>query len=196
MVEKAFCRLLIVLMAAGLLYVILVPGIRTSGAFWPLIAALTIGIASNLLYLRLRGHRMLGFLARHRMIRTLVLFGSLCLPQLLVAFFESFNYDAHRHPVFEKAVSLMAQSDIAKRDLGAPILVGWSTTGIFGENKDRGNFDLEVPVQGSQGKGKLRVVGTKTHGLWKINKLILKLQDGGTIENLLPDGQELPVYSQ
>jgi Cytochrome oxidase complex assembly protein 1 len=190
--EKRFFGFLIGLMAAGLLYVILVPSIRTSEASWPIAIALTVGMAGNLLYLWLRQRQLRGFLARHGLLRALIVFWLLCTPQLLVVALELFNFEAHRHPVFSEAVSLMEESDVAKRDLGPPIKVGWSTAGRFGENKDRGELILEVPVSGSHGEGKMRVAATKTHGVWKIDKPTLKLHDSNVPESLIADGKTLP----
>jgi hypothetical protein len=186
--ERVFCKVLIGLMVACLLCVIFVQSVRTSGAAWPLTIALAIGLASNLLYLWLRKLQMLGFLDRHRRLRRLLIFGLLCAPQLSVLFTEWFNFDAHKHPIFKDAVSLMIESDVAKRDLGMPIEIGWSVEGRFGETKDRGDFILSVPVAGSHGQGTMRVVATKTHGLWKIDELTLILPDHNVPESLIVAG--------
>jgi hypothetical protein len=190
--EKVICRVLIVLMAAGLLYVLLSPVVRKSEALWPLTIVLTIGIASNSLYLWLRDRQMLGFLSRHWMLRTLVILWVLFLPQVYVSGLEWFDFIAHDHPVFRTAVSLAEGSEVAKRDLGSPIEIGWSTAGSFGETKDHGDLDLEVPISGSHGAGKMRVIGTKTDGVWKIDELTLRLTDSGVRESLLRDKQDHP----
>lgn len=193
MIEKSFFGFLIGLMSAGLLYVILVPSIRTSDAAWPIEIALAIGMAGNLLYLWLRQGQLRGFMERHGLMRALIIFSLFCTPQIYVVGLEWFNFDAHRHPVFMEAVNLMEESDVARRDLGLPIKVGWPAAGSFGENKDRGKLTLEVPVSGSHGQGKMRVDGTKTHGVWKIDKLTLKLRDSSVPESLIADGQALPI---
>jgi hypothetical protein len=179
-------------MAAGLLYVLLSPVVRKSEAASPLTIVLTIGIASNSLYLWLRDRQKLGFLSRHWVLRTLVIFWVLFLPQLYVSGLEWFNFIAHDHPVFKAAVSLAEESDVAKRDLGSPIRIGWSTAGSFGETKDHGDLDLEVPISGSHGGGKMRVIGTKADGVWRIDELTLRLTSGGVRESLLRDKQDHP----
>ncbi len=177
-------------MAAGLLYVILSPSVRKSEAVWPLAIVLTIGIVSNSLYLWLRQRQMLGFLSRHWVLRTLVIFWLLFLPQVYVSGLECFDFVAHNHPVFRAAVSLVERSDVAKRDLGSPIEIGWSTAGSFGETKDHGDLDLEVPISGSHGGGKMRVIGTKSDGVWRIDELTLRLTQSGVCESLLRDKQD------
>ena len=185
---KSYCRVLVVLMLGCLLCVLLIPGIRMGKAAWPISAALVIGVAVNLLYIRIRNHQVFDFLEKGRRVRRLF---RLCLsaPLILVLVIAIVDIYERRMPLFKDAVSVMEESDVAERDLGVPIKIGWPIEGSTEETPDSGHSNLLIPVSGTLGRGSLRVVGTKSNGAWKISELTLILRNGSVRESLPTDAK-------
>jgi hypothetical protein len=50
---------------------------------------------------------------------------------------------------------------------------GWSMTGGIQESADEGSADLNIPVRGHVGKGRLRVSSVKRQGIWNIKAMAL-----------------------
>lgn len=184
--EKIFCKTLVVIMTACLLSVVLVPEVRSGRAAVPFTVALAAGILLNLLYLKLREGQALSFINKSRRVRAFIWI-CLCAPLIFVlGFVASDRYDRGT-PLFKNAVHVMEGSDIASRDLGSPIKIGWPIEGGSEETSETGHATLRIPVSGIHANGTLLVVGTKVDGSWKPNKIVLYIQ-GGKPQGILLQG--------
>jgi hypothetical protein len=188
--EKLYCKILVSLMLACLLCIVVVPAFRTSRAFWTFVGAQIIGIAVNLLYIQFRDpvRRRLGILAvlPARMLFRFLLFS----PVFYFVGFVLFDIGERRSALCIDAIHLMQESDIAKRDLGVPLKIGWPIQGKTYLEGGSGNSALLIAVSGSHGEGTLRVVSRKTHGIWTIDELTLTMRDIDISENLKKDEPE------
>jgi Cytochrome oxidase complex assembly protein 1 len=185
--QTTFCKALIVLMLIELLCVICVPVVRANKDVGFDIGLLTVGITLTVLFLRFRKHNGLGFLARPGLAR---FFFSLllCVPPGSFAFTACDDLCERRLPIFHDAINLAEKSDVVKKDLGAPMTVGWPVVGNSEESQKSGHETLQIPVSGNRGRGSLLVVGTKTNGVWKMSELTLISRDGNIRESLSADG--------
>jgi hypothetical protein len=95
--------------------------------------------------------------------------------------------------VYKTAVA-RAKADVRVRHaLGSPIHAGMFPSGKTNVSGPSGEADLAIPISGRKGKGTIYVVATKSAGEWQYSKLIVKTDDGETIdltENAKPDEQE------
>jgi hypothetical protein len=183
MTQKTFCKILIVLMVIELLCVILVPAVRANKDVAFDVAMLTVGITVNVLYLQFRKHNRLGFLARPGLAR--IFFSLLlCVPPGAFAGTACDDFQERRLPIFHDAIRLMETSEVARRDLGEPLKVGWPVVGQSEESKESGHETLQIPVSGNHGQGFLLVVGEKANGAWKMRELTLTLREGNVQESI------------
>jgi len=187
--QKTFCKALIVLMLIELTCVICVPAVRANKDVGFDIGLLTVGITLTVLFLQFRKHNRLGFLARLGLAR---FFFSLllCVPPGSFAWTACDDLYERRLPIFHDAINLAEESDVAGRDLGVPLKVGWPVVANYNESQGSGHTTMLIPVSGTHGLGFLQVVGTKTNDVWKLDDLTLILRDGNLRENLKTGGQE------
>ncbi len=181
--ERTYCKALIALMLGCLLCLILIPSRRASENRDFAVVVFAVGITVTLLYSQLRKHQMLGFLARPGPLRFFFRL-LLCVPLLAFAFTVSTDAYERHLPIFRDAILQMEESDAAKRDLGVSIEAGWPIVGSYDGEQESPQWILVIPVAGSHGKGSLRVVGTKTNGVWKISELTLIVRDSSVRESL------------
>ncbi|HXR39605.1 MAG TPA: cytochrome c oxidase assembly factor Coa1 family protein [Terracidiphilus sp.] len=186
MIEKAYCRTLIILMIICLLCVILIPEVRTSREAWTFAVAQMIGIAANLLCIRFPNllRMRLSFLTA--MPGRLFLRFLLLSPIFLFVLCALFDFGERRSALFKDAIHNMEESQAARADLGVPIKIGWPIQGEMdsGLTGDSGHSTLLIPVSGNHGEGTLRVLGTKTNGVWTIHEITLVLRDSNVRESL------------
>jgi len=57
--------------------------------------------------------------------------------------------------------------------LGIPLTPGWGFGGGWEENSTNGSANLNIPVHGPKGKGRLKLEAEKKSGIWKITSLVL-----------------------
>jgi hypothetical protein len=176
-------------MMGCLFCVALIPTVRTSSLAGFFATIFIVGISVNVLYLQFRKHQKFSFLARpgtgRRFFRLLLL-----VP--LVSFVWTVCDDAfeRRLPILLDAIHFTEKTDVAKRDLGVPLVVGWPIKGSFDENQESAHRTLLIPVSGSHGQGSLRVVGTKANGVWKLTELTLILRDTNVRESIETGGPQ------
>ena len=186
--EKTYCKALAGLMLGCLPFIFIIPAVRDSKAAWPFAVGLVIGIAFNLLYIELRKRQKLEFISSARPVRILTRF-LLCVPLFWILASILIDASERRMLLFKDAINALNSSEIAKRDLGSPFKIGWPIGGNTEDHGDSGHAVLRIPVSGSHGEGTLRVVGTKDHGVWKLNELTLFLHGGDAQESIQVDGR-------
>ncbi|MEM6393926.1 MAG: cytochrome c oxidase assembly factor Coa1 family protein [Planctomycetota bacterium] len=79
--------------------------------------------------------------------------------------------------------------------LGEPIEAGMGISGSINYMNDDGDADLSYDVSGPNGSATLRVVGTKTNGVWSYTVMTASVEGGSTIDLLNGSGaatQALP----
>jgi hypothetical protein len=64
------------------------------------------------------------------------------------------------------------------------------TSGSINLSNSDGNADLSIPIRGKKGKGKIRVVATKTDGEWVYEKLYVIIKETNEKINLLDKALE------
>lgn len=73
-------------------------------------------------------------------------------------------------------------SDIVAQKIGRPFHVGWFMAGSINLNNSSGEANIEIPISGAKGKGKIFVVAKKREGLWSFQTL-----------DLVVDGETAPI---
>jgi hypothetical protein len=163
---------------------ILISATRTSRAAWDFAGILLFGIAINLLYIEIRNHQKLQFLERSMLNRWFLRF-CLFAPLFVVCGFAVSDFFDRRAPIFKDAILLLEESGQANGNLGTPIRVEWPIEGTQVTEGGSGRWTMRIPVSGLHGRGTLQVGAAKSGGIWKIDKMILILDDGSVQENLL-----------
>jgi len=82
--------------------------------------------------------------------------------------------DAYKH-----ALALAEASPAVTEALGSPIHPGWFTSGSIKTTGATGEAQLEIPISGPKGKGKIYVEGTKSAGEWTYSKLDVLVEASG-----------------
>lgn len=77
------------------------------------------------------------------------------------------------------AVATTASSPSAIKLLGSPIQEGWFISGNIAINGTSGTANIEVPVKGPNGAGKLFADEERKDGQWQIQTLILEVKNSG-----------------
>ncbi len=72
-----------------------------------------------------------------------------------------------------------------EQKLGAPVEAGWFPGGTISTNGASGSADLRIPVKGSARKGAIYVVGKKSAGEWRYQKINLRVDGEQQVVNLL-----------
>ncbi len=90
----------------------------------------------------------------------------------------------HRSTPYKVAVALASQSPCAVARLGQPVVPGRFIVGSLSRTNGEAYADMEFPVSGPLGAGRVHVVGAQSSGQWKINYLSLRTGDTRTM--LLP----------
>ncbi len=82
--------------------------------------------------------------------------------------------------VYQMALQEVRSHEQAANILGLPITPGWYVTGNINlENRD-GKATLEIPVQGTQQAGIVKMDAIKKDGQWTFNYLILDVEGSDT----------------
>jgi hypothetical protein len=106
------------------------------------------------------------------------------------AFSSSLMFDVEssfrNSPIYALALGQAQNSPCVGSFLGAPLTPEWAIEGNMTEGSVDGSADLEIPLHGPKGKGKLAVQAKKQKGVWEINSLIL--ERGSEQIKILPAG--------
>ncbi|WP_348263204.1 cytochrome c oxidase assembly factor Coa1 family protein [Telmatobacter sp. DSM 110680] len=181
MTEQRVCKILIAMMFINLLCVASVPALHESRAVTKILWLLIGGIIAGILYIRFNVSikRRVGILSigwGRAMIWMMLAFPAWFLP-----FFIVFDFEERRSSTCQEAVRELHESEMAKGLFGDSIQIGWPVEGQAGWDQK----DLLIPVDGNRGSGWLRVVSTKTDGVWKNEQLVITSLDGKIHEDIL-----------
>lgn len=87
------------------------------------------------------------------------------------------------HPFYQQAMALASEHPRVIEATGLPLTGGFITKGeiqVDDENQ-HGSADVEIPVTGPRGDGRLRVRGRLVEGEWVIDQLTASLANGQVI---------------
>ncbi len=184
MKEKAFLSSLTIVMTCGLIGVIVCPAAHIGRATWTLEGTFVVGILLNVIYGALRRRFALSILAEPGIVRR---FFWLCLsvPSLVLVLAISVDLFNRTLPPFSDAIHIMQQSSIANAKVGEPVRIGWPVEGSSAISGDSGHTFLRIPIAGQNGQGTLKVIGTKSNGVWKVDELTLTMRDSDAHDDLL-----------
>lgn len=84
---------------------------------------------------------------------------------------------------YRDSIAAVGSSPEAAAALGTPIKPGFLLSGNISTENGEGTVDFSIPVSGPNGKGTIRVVGTKSSGAsqWSYQTWELQLPDGSAI---------------
>lgn len=89
-----------------------------------------------------------------------------------------------RSTPYKTALAMASQSPCAVARLGQPVAPGRFIVGSISKTNGEAYADMEFPVHGPLGTGRLHVVGVETGGQWTMQYLSLRTDDTRTM--LLP----------
>jgi hypothetical protein len=89
-----------------------------------------------------------------------------------------------KNPLYQEALQRLQGSPVGMRYIGQLRGVGWPVGGSLEEFSESGRIDLTIPVLGRQGMGTLQVRGTKSHGIWSTQDILLSVQGGPIRERI------------
>jgi len=72
------------------------------------------------------------------------------------------------------------------RELGAPVAPAWYLSGSESESGSSGDSELAIPFKGSLHRGTVYVHAKKTEGVWRYDKLEMKVEGREVPIELLP----------
>ena len=174
-------------MFLNLLCVACIPALRESRAAAKISWLLIAGILANTLYVRFRNSvkRRVGLWGRT------VLWMTLAFPAWFLPFGAIFDFEARRSSTFQESVRELHKSERAKELFGDSIQIGWPVEGQAGWDQKH----LLMPVGGNRCDGWMRVVATKTDGVWKTEQLVIFSLDGKVHEDILTTSPSPPHVS-
>lgn len=88
---------------------------------------------------------------------------------VLVASFRSSD-------VYKQSFVRAGANPQVRQSLGEPIQPGWFITGQLNVNGSTGNANLSIPISGPRGKAAIRVIASKTGGIWTFTYLQVKVE--------------------
>lgn len=92
---------------------------------------------------------------------------------------------------YATSVRIAHDSPQVQAALGTPVEDGWLIQGSFKVVNDTGDIDMEVPLKGPKGEGKLTMKGKKVSGSsWDYSVLEFLAPDGSTIDLRAPSASE------
>jgi hypothetical protein len=84
--------------------------------------------------------------------------------------------------VYKTAVARAKSNQRVVTALGTPIEEGMFVSGKTNVNGASGEADLGIPISGPKGKATIYAVATKSAGEWIFSKLVVKIDNGETID--------------
>jgi hypothetical protein len=172
MSDSIFFRALAALETLCIGCLFLVPLYRASSHFWLFASVLLIGIGISVAFGRLRADWTFAWLGRPGVIRWL--FRLVCAIPLLI-FVLAVGVDAifRNEQPCKDAVRMAEASDLVRKEIGAPLRIGWPIQGSSRLSGQSGDTTLLIPVSGDHGRATIRVVAKKAGGAWAITELTL-----------------------
>ena len=87
------------------------------------------------------------------------------------------------HPFYQQALTLAGENAQIRQAIGQPVTGGFITKGNIqvDEENENGSADVEIPVSGPTGDGRLLVRGWRIEGTWQIDNLTASLSNGQVI---------------
>jgi hypothetical protein len=83
---------------------------------------------------------------------------------------------------YKSAVARAKSNQRVVAALGTPIQEGMFVSGKSNVTGPSGEADLAIPISGPKRKATIYAVAAKSAGEWTFSKLVVKLDDGGTID--------------
>ncbi len=80
--------------------------------------------------------------------------------------------------VYKMSLARAQASPCVIRKLGEPIVAKGMVSGNISETNQEGTADMEIPLQGSHGKGNLEISAKRSAGVWDITSLSLMHESG------------------
>jgi hypothetical protein len=182
--EKIVLRLLLFLMAPGLLAIIMIPAAHIGEVGLTLGKFLIGGIVAILIYLSLRKRYRFPSLSQPGFIRPFFWL-ILSVPSIILVAAIATDIYNRRLPPFAEAMQVMHRSDVVKSEIGTSVRIGWP---MEGTNDTSGNPEhrlMRVAIVGEKGHGYLRIIGTKSDGVWRLEALSLFPASNGYREVVL-----------
>jgi hypothetical protein len=84
---------------------------------------------------------------------------------------------------YQRALSAVQNSPLAREQLGPPIVPGWFVTGSIQTSEQRGSAEMAFQVSGVRSEGTVRLSASREEGLWEFSLLELDIA-GGSIDLL------------
>jgi len=172
MSEKIVLRLLLCLMVPGLLSIIVIPAAHIGEAGLVLGIVLVLGILAILIYLLLRKRYGLPSLSKPGSIRRFFWL-VLAAPSIILTAAVGTDIYNRRLPPFAEAMRVMNQSELVKAEIGTVVRIGWPMEGASNTSGSQEQRLMRVAIAGEKGQGYLRIIGTKSDGVWRLEKLSL-----------------------
>ena len=88
---------------------------------------------------------------------------------------------------YKDSIAAVQSHPAAIEALGEPIEPGWMPSGNISVENDTGKVDFSIGVSGPKGDGTIKVIGTKSNGVWTYQTWHLKV-DGQ--EEVIPLGKQ------
>lgn len=79
-----------------------------------------------------------------------------------------------------------------QRALGSHIRDGMFPSGSTNVHDGTGEAELSIPIHGRKAKGTIYLNATKVNGEWKFSKLVVKTNDGDTIDLSTEESDDEP----
>jgi hypothetical protein len=90
------------------------------------------------------------------------------------------------------AIAQVNASSEVDEALGTPVTPGMGMTGSVKQQNQDGSADFSVPIEGTKGKGTLRVVASSQNGEWSYTTVLVTTADGKKIDILEPPPIPVP----
>lgn len=130
----------------------------------------------------------------HRNWKWLVPVGVLTMLALMGVFIGGIFMAVHKMIVssepYRAAVAAARASPAAQQALGTPIAEGWLVLGEMRTRGPTGTADLSIPLSGPDGDGRIDLAAEKQAGAWRIDVLVLVVDESEQRIDLLAQGAE------
>ena len=120
--------------------------------------------------------------------------GLILLPALLLAGLAAFGIGMlNSSPAYERALAEARSHPVVIDRLGEPIEAGWTFSGRFEFSDGSREIEMEIPVSGPRGSGRLHVEAARVDGEWELLSLVLELEHSEDRIDLLAPSLERVV---
>jgi hypothetical protein len=182
--EKIFLRALLLLMTSGLVAIVVVPAAHIGRTGFAVGKVLAFGILAILIYFMLRKRFELRSFSRPGPFRSSFWLLLSAPSIILVAAVGTDIYNRQLSP-FTEAMRVINQSEVVRAEIGKPVRIGWPMEGTDGPSEDHEQRLMRVAIAGEKGQGYLRIIGSKSDGVWRLEELSLFARNDGYREIVL-----------